>query len=323
VIETPGPLLEISVAVDGEAAEAVCELFERYGGGAVVEIRVADFSGSPGHTAPSQSAPSHTAPSQSAPSQTAPSQTAWVRTYLPVDDIEARRRVEVGLWYLSRLYPVPEPLLRELAEANWADAWKEHFTPLQIGERFWVIPAWIDPATVPAAAGGLVIQLDPGMAFGTGLHPTTQLCLAALEARVRPGDTVLDVGTGSGILAIGAARLGAARVVGVDIDPRALAIAATNAALNGVALEIRSGRLEDAGEALFDLVVANILAGTIIEMAPALAARVRPGGLLIVSGILAEQAEAVCAGLAAAGLAPVGETASGDWVALTARQPGR
>lgn len=303
MIESPGPLLEISVAVDGEAAEAVCELFERYGGGAVVEIRVAEPNGSANPTAPSQ--------------------TAWVRTYLPVDDIEARRRVEVGLWYLGRLYPVPEPLLRELAEANWAEAWKEHFTPLGIGERFWVIPAWIDPATVPAAAGGRVIRLDPGMAFGTGLHPTTQLCLAALEALVRPGAALLDVGTGSGILAIGAARLGAGRVVGVDIDPRALAIAAENAALNAVVLELWSGRLEDADAALFDLVVANILAGTIIEMAPLLAARVRPGGALVVSGILAEQAAAVSAALVAAGLDPAGEAASGDWVAMTARQPDR
>jgi len=217
---------------------------------------------------------------------------------------------------------VPEPLLRELAEANWAEAWKEHFAPLEIGERWWVVPAWIDPLGVDLPPGARVIRLDPGMAFGTGLHPTTQLCLVALETAVQPGAAVLDVGTGSGILAIGAARLGARRVLGVDIDAKAVEIAAANAALNGVAIELVAGSVELIGEERFDVTVANILAGTIIELARALAARVRPGGRLIVSGILAEQAEAVRGALEATGLNLSSELASGDWVALVARRAG-
>jgi ribosomal protein L11 methyltransferase len=220
-------------------------------------------------------------------------------------------------------------LVRELAEANWAEAWKAHFTPLAVGRRLWVVPAWVDPANLALPAEAVVIRLDPGMAFGTGLHPTTQLCLAALEARVRPGAAVLDVGTGSGILAIGAALLGAGRVVGLDIDPKAVEIAAANAAQSGVAVELRVGSIEAAegvaapGAHRFDLVVANLLAGTIIELAEALAARVAPGGALIASGILAEQAGAVGAALAAAGLALADTAVQGDWVALVARRPRR
>ena len=306
-------LLEISVAVDGEAAEAICALFEQYGGGAVVEERFVD--GSDGRSAGAGG------DSVAGSGPAAPTRTSWVRTYLPVDDVDARRRVEVGLWHLGQIYPIPEPLVHTIAEANWAEAWKAHFSPIAVGAGFWIIPAWVDPADVPAAAGGRVIRLDPGMAFGTGLHPTTQLCLAALEACVRPGAAVLDVGTGSGILAIGAAGLGAANVVGIDIDAKAVEIAAANAALNGARLQLRAGTIEAAGDAVFDVVVANILAGTLIDLAGPLAARVRPGGRLIGSGILADQAPGVAAAFAAAGLVPSGEELSGDWVAITAERP--
>ncbi len=368
MIVSPDPLVEISVAVDGEAAEAICELFERHGGGAVVELRVAAGAGDDAGDRPASPVAGEDAAGASDTLDTSGDRgiagvtETWVRTYLPVDDVEARRQVEVGLWYLGRIYPVPEPLVRELAEANWAEAWKAHFAPLTIGRRCWVVPAWIDPAALDLPAEAAVIRLDPGMAFGTGLHPTTQLCLEALEGAVRPGAAVLDVGTGSGILAIGAARLGARRVVGVDIDPKAVEIAAENAALNDVVVDLRAGSIEtveaDADviaavepgtrstQAIepatsgptapgpgvddpprsrlpgFDVVVANILAATIIELAGSLAARVRPGGVLIASGILAEQAEAVGAALAAAGLDLAHTAAQGDWVALTARRPG-
>lgn len=293
-----GALTEISVAVDGEAAEAVHELFERHGGGAVVEVRVADPArGDPGGAT-----------------------TTWLRTYVPADDPDARRRVEVGLWHLSQIHPLPDAVVRDLAEADWAEAWKAHYTPLHLAGGFVVVPAWIDPAETEIAPGEHVVRLDPGMAFGTGLHPTTQLCLAALAAHVRPGMHVLDAGTGSGILAIAAARLGAAEVRGVDIDARAVESARANAALNGLAIGFDAGGVAPAAAAAFDVVVANILAPTIVALAPALASHLHPGGTLIASGILDEQADGVAAALAAAGFDPPERRADGDWVVLIARR---
>jgi ribosomal protein L11 methyltransferase len=295
-------LLEISVPLgaDGEAAEAVCELFERYGGGAVIEV----------HPQPSDR--------PSAAGADAAART-WVRTYLPADDVHARARVEVGLWRLGQIHPLPEALVRRLAHANWAEAWKAHYTPQRIGRHLRVVPSWLAVEVEPADR---VIRLDPGMAFGTGLHPTTRLCLEELEERVRPGLAVLDVGTGSGILAIAAARLGAGRVLALDIDPQAAAIAAANAANNGVAIETVAGELAELPAETFDLVVANLLAGLLIELAAGLAARCRPGGQLVAGGILADQAAAVGAALAAAGFGPSSSRASGDWVALVAAAPG-
>lgn len=288
--------LELSVPVDGEAAEAVCELFERYGGGAVVELRL-------------RSGPEVGA-DLAVPE-------ARVTTYIPADDVDARARLEVGLWHLGMLYPVPEATVRQLAEADWADAWKAHYTPQHIGP-FLVVPSW---TAVEAAPGELVIGLDPGMAFGTGLHPTTRLCLVALAELVRPGDQVLDVGTGSGILAIAAGRLGAGRLVGLDIDARAVATAADNAARNDVALTPFAGTLEELPAATFDGLVANLLAGILCDLAPGLFARTRPGGWLVASGVLAEQAADVDAAFVAAGFQPALVRASGDWVSLTSRRP--
>jgi ribosomal protein L11 methyltransferase len=294
-------MLEIAVPVDGEAAEAVCELFERYGGGAVVEVRMRDSTS--GHDL---AAPEH-----------------WVRTYLAADDVEARQRVEVGLWYLSRIHPIPEAAIRQLAEANWAEAWKSHYEPLRIGGSFLIVPSWIETEKASPQAGDRIIRLDPGMAFGTGLHPSTRLCLSALEARLQPGDRMLDVGTGSGILAIGAWLLGGTDPVGVDIDPKAVEIARENAILNDMLLDARAGGIEAAAEdAPFDLVVANILAHILIELAPALAERCRPGGLLIASGVLDEQASDVAAAFEAAGFAPAEIGVEGDWVVLCAHRQG-
>ena len=302
IAEASGAYIEVSVPVDGEAAEAVCELFERHGGGAVVEVRVRDAIS--GHDL---SEPEH-----------------WVRTYLPAQDVEARQRVEEGLWYLSRIYPIPEAAIRELSEANWAEAWKAHYSPLRIGERFLVLPSWIDAREASPRPDDLILRLDPGMAFGTGLHPTTRLCLVELEARLAPGDRVLDVGTGSGILAIGAMQLGAGEVLGVDIDPQAIQIAADNAAINGVSVSLSAEGIDAAAEAPpFDLVLANILAGTIQVLAPALAARTRAGGMLISSGILDTQAEAVRSALAEQGFEDFATRQDGDWIALCARRSGR
>ena len=205
-------------------------------------------------------------------------------------------------------------VVSELEETDWVATFKRHFNPRRLGSLYVTAP-WHEAET-PAALQRVVIE--PGLAFGTGDHPTTELCLRALEVFLseRPGSSVLDVGTGSGILAIAARKLGAGRVAVVDNDPRALRETAENAARNDVELEAAS--LETL-EGTFDLVLANILANTLLELAPALAARVAPGGQLCLSGILLPQVEELERAYAAR--FPVAERlVQGDWALLRLRK---
>ncbi|MDR0578483.1 MAG: 50S ribosomal protein L11 methyltransferase [Candidatus Accumulibacter sp.] len=179
---------------------------------------------------------------------------------------------------------LPAYALERVEEQDWVRLTQSQFEPIRISGRLWIVPSWHE-APDPEA---IVLVLDPGMAFGTGSHPTTRLCLEWLESVVTPGASVLDYGCGSGILGIAAARLGAADVLGVDIDPRAVAAARNNAARNAVDV-----RFEDSAKEIrerFDLVVANILSNPLKALAPAICAHVRPGGRLALSGILAAQA---------------------------------
>lgn len=182
---------------------------------------------------------------------------------------------------------VPDYSVEELAEQDWVRVSREQFVPIRIGARLWIVPSWLSPPD-PSA---IHIVLDPGMAFGTGSHPTTRLCLEWLVAQVSPRASVLDYGCGSGILAVAAAKLGAARVVGVDIDEQAVRAAADNAARNAVRIEFdRPGaRIAES----FDLVVANILTKPLQLLAPVLCARLAPGGRLALSGVLESQAASV------------------------------
>jgi len=214
-------------------------------------------------------------------------------------------------------------VVAEVAEApdvDWGQAWKKGLAPLSVG-RVFVRPSWIAAAAPPGAAE---VVLDPGMAFGTGTHPTTSLCLRALSDLLaeRPGASVLDVGTGSGLLAIAAARLGAGRVAGNDVDPVAVQVARDNAARNGVSLELTAAPVE-ALRGPFQVVVANILANTLSELAPAIAAQVAPGGVLLLSGLLAGQEEEVRRAYQAAGLlADRGRDAvAGEWRLVALRAP--
>jgi ribosomal protein L11 methyltransferase len=186
---------------------------------------------------------------------------------------------------------LPPHEIFSVPEQDWVRATQAQFTPLRITETLWIVPSWCEP--IDAAA--INLALDPGLAFGTGSHPTTRLCLRWLARELRAGETVLDYGCGSGILAIAACRLGAARVVGTDVDPQALVASRANAMRNGVeAAFLRVDRLR--GERIpFDVVVANILANPLILLAPALARRVRPGGRIVLSGILDAQALTVIA----------------------------
>jgi ribosomal protein L11 methyltransferase len=210
--------------------------------------------------------------------------------------------------------------IAEVPDQDWGEAWKRGLTPLSIGRAF-VRPSWID---APTPSGMAEIVLDPGMAFGTGTHPTTSLCLAGLSdlLAARPGASVLDVGTGSGLLAIAARKLGAGRVAGNDNDPIAVRVACENAALNGVALELdeRPVQLQPGP---FDVVLANILANTLVELAPAIAAQLAPGGVVLLSGILTPQEEEVRAAYLAAGLRPYpgGDRRQGEWSLLAMARP--
>lgn len=289
--------LEVSVAVVPEAAEAVAEAFSRYAPqGVVIDLGTGE---------------------EATPQQ------VTVKAYLAVDDdiFERRRKVEEALWHLHHIWPViPEPIFAPILDQDWTSGWKESIPVLHLGRRVVIKPSWREYA---AQAGELLLEMDPGMAFGTGLHPTTQLCVEALEDLVQPGMRVLDLGTGTGILALVAAKLGAADILAVDNDVNAVTVARRNARVNAAAHQIRvlHGSLAEVGEP-YDLVVANILAHIIIDMASSgLDTRIRRAGTLVVSGILAEQADEVTAALAARGLSVIERRQCEDWIALIARKP--
>jgi ribosomal protein L11 methyltransferase len=216
---------------------------------------------------------------------------------------------------MSQIYPLPSPEFRELTEDDWANAWKKHYHVLHVGQRIVIKPSWQEHQPRPDE---VVIELDPGMAFGTGLHPTTQMCLRALEEHLKPGAKVLDLGTGSGILAIAAAKLGAGSVLALDNDPLAVRVARANVWANGVQnlVAVEHGSLDKVTEE-FELVLVNILARVIVELADqGLVNRVRPTGLLIAAGIIEEQEAEVAAALGEHGMGIVERRQEKDWVTL-------
>ncbi len=254
-----------------------------------------------------------------------PQANVTLRAYLPMTAVgegalEAIRGRLAVLPRFGLTASAPALVTAEITDEAWASAWKEHFRPFRVGRRILIVPSWEIPAPGP---GDVVIRLDPGMAFGSGLHASTQLCLALLEERLRPGETVADIGTGSGILAIAAARLGAARVVAVDDDPLAVSVAAANAASNGVAGRVRvtAGHLLDPLDRGADLLLANLTADVLEEMAAAVPARLRPGGVIVASGIIAAGLEAVRGAFERAGLVVLETRAQEEWRALVARRP--
>ena len=232
--------------------------------------------------------------------------------YLPIDD-----RLEGALLRLREALGRTLTIRRRVAEEDWAHAWKQYFKPQRIGRRLVVKPSWEEFAAQPE---DLILEMDPGMAFGTGLHATTRLCLRALEEIVTPGARVADVGTGSGILAVAAIRLGAARVEATDNDPLAVDIARQNAARNGVDDRITVAEATQPPTGPFDIVVANILPDVILGMADSLVAATRPGGTLIVSGIIEPRADEVRAGLTERGLSVLESPIEGEWVAIVAQR---
>ncbi|MBM4422553.1 MAG: 50S ribosomal protein L11 methyltransferase [Chloroflexi bacterium] len=331
--------LEISLTLDGELAEAVADVLAKHAHqGVSIESTAIEVNPD---------------------DEGRPIGPLRVRAYVPADDAAAleaaRAKIEHDLFYLGMIQPIPPPTYTRVADANWAELWKANYKPIRIGERLTILPAWL--ATQPPNA--IELLMDPGMAFGTGAHPTTQLCLALLETYVQPGQTVFDLGCGSGILSVAAIKLGAASALAVDIDPEADRATRENAALNGVSdrIEFRLGSLETALNSKlqisnsksqisnpqtqtptqtshpdhqlpitnhqFPLVVANILARVIIKLlGEGLARALAPDGVLILSGILAEQKAEVIAAIHSAGLSVVEQREDRGWVALAVRPRG-
>jgi ribosomal protein L11 methyltransferase len=318
--------LEVSLTVDGELAEAVAEVMSRFApDGVVIESTRIDPNGGPEGTVEGP---------------------LRVVAYLPVNDQleETRRKLEEGLWYLGRIRPLPAMQFKKIEQTDWSQSWKEHYQPIAVGKRLVIVPAWLEnplPERIP-------IRIDPGMAFGTGTHPTTQLCLEMIEeialtyssdsplplpilgekgglgGIVRAEFSLIDVGCGSGILSIAALKLGATHALGVDIDELAIKATQENAQANGVlqAFELGVGSVIEIRQGKFSqkrapLVVANILAPVIVQLfEDGLNELLSPGGILVLSGILAEQTDQVLEAGKKHGMQLTDKKQQGDWVCL-------
>lgn len=310
-----GVWLELSVAADTEAVEAVSEILSRFAqGGTTVE-------------------PAYELVDEGLGARVDIDRPAIVRAYLPARDPAAVRVALAGaseaLGHLQAfgLRPIGELETRLVHEEDWAHAWKAHFPVLRVGRRVVIRPTWRRHRRKP---DDVVLALDPGMAFGTGLHPTTRLCLAGIEAWAdagrfargsarRGGSRILDVGCGSGILAIAAGLFGAEDLVGLDTDPIAIEATVANARRNRLGRRVRArvGSLPS-GDEPFDLVVANLIASVLVALAGDLAAELTPSGRLLASGIFVDREAEVAAALEKAGLDVVDRSVEGDWVALEA-----
>ena len=292
--------LELSVYAPREFVEPLTSLFLKYGHAGVAVEEPGGFNPDEGESPPD-------------------SGHVRVVTYLPVGPTTRSREgsIDVGVRLMAQLGPVSMLQSRDVDEADWQNAWREHFHILHVGSRTVIVPTWRSYSPSP---GDVVIELDPGMAFGTGHHPTTTMCLAALEELVSPGCSVLDLGCGSGILSIAAARLGASDVLALDIDATAAETAAANVRQNGVDAVVTVGEgtlphlsLRPGG---YDIVVANISSTVIGDLAFSIARAARHDGTVVASGVLDHAKGPVVERLEEAGLSVEGVEVDGDWVAL-------
>lgn len=301
--------MEVKIEADPETAESVADLLQRYGHqGVLIERDGFTF--------------------ELWEEDVPPATTFTVRAYFPLDERtpDMQQQIQDALRYLRMIQPIGEPVFSTVDEEDWAEAWKKHYQPLRVGQRIFIRPRWIDD--LETAPDDIIISLDPGMAFGTGTHPSTQLCLIATEALQigRPGLRILDLGCGSGILSIAAAKLDAVEVLALDTDPIAVKATIENAADNGVAdkIEALEGSLETIIRSArrFDIALVNILAKVIIRMCDeGLGQVVRPGGVGVFGGIIQDQADEVEAALRKTGLEPYKRRPQGEWVVIEARRP--
>ena len=298
----PDEWLELSIETPPEYVEPLTEIFHRYGEGGVAVEQPGGFNPDEGESPP------------------IPDRVV-VKTYLPIDHTTDHRRsqIDVGVRLVAHLAPVTELRERRVSQSEWQNSWKEFFHVLRVGERIVVCPTWREYEAKPDE---VIVHLDPGMAFGTGHHPTTRMCLEMIEQTVTPGDSVLDLGCGSGILSIAAVKLGAERAVGFEIDPIAVKAGRANIDRNRAAdsVELIHGTLPSprAPAGSFDCVFANISARVVTDLAARLVECIAPGGCLLVSGVIEKHMGGVTDALTAEGAIIERQEIDGDWVALLA-----
>lgn len=307
-MDKPKAWLEASIICSGELAEAVAEVFSRFSPDGVVMNSVTRYD-SLGH-------------------EEVPTGNMQVVAYFPQDESteSLRNQLEQAIWHMSQIVPLDPIEYQLVLDQNWMEAWKANYKPLKIGRNLIVLPAWVDPAL---AENRIPIIISPDMAFGTGTHPSTQLCMLALEKYGVKEMNVIDIGTGSGILSIEAAKLGAERILGVDNDPDAIPSAINNAALNGVADKIvfEVGTHTDVLKRTDGLnqsprVIANILSPILANMlSTGLSDLVSPSGLLFLGGVLDHQAQSLADLARSLGLSLRETLQQEDWVVLVLHKP--
>ncbi len=296
------------VCDDGELAEALADLLGRFVSNGVVVENITQFN-------------THTQENE-------PTGKLAVFGYLPVDENlpEKQQKLTEALWHLGQITPLPEPQYQSIKDQDWMAAFKQHYHPIPLGEKFLILPAW---EALPEDQQRLVIRINPAMAFGTGTHPTTQLCLNLLERHYQPGQSVIDVGCGSGILSIAAIKMGAPFVLAVDVDSQSVTSTKENAALNDVpeeALEIGLGSVGEILSGKFELknapvVLVNILASIILRLFDqGLAQLVEDGGILLLSGILEHQEDEMRQKAQEKGFVVIEKLAQKDWISLALRK---
>lgn len=296
--------VEVKIMCDGEIAEALAELLGRFVSNGVVVESVTRFNPKTQENEPTGS--------------------LAVSGYLAADQNleENRQKLAEALWHLSQISPIEDPQYTTIYDEDWMAAWKKHYEPIPIGENLLIMPAWIEPAS---GEKRLIVRINPAMAFGTGTHPTTQLCLMLLERHIKPGSKVLDIGCGSGILSIAALKMGAAHVLAVDVDSQAITSTHENATLNDISpaiLETGMGSVEEILTGRFTvkeapLVLVNILAPIIIRLfTNGLGQLVCEDGVLLLSGILKHQEAEVISVAQVAGFTVSDRLAQDDWVSL-------
>lgn len=304
-----GRWIELSVEVDHEAVEPVVELFSRYGyneGVVIEEPFTQDRDGDNVRV-------DITRPFR-------------IRTFIPQENFDAAalEAIRTGIWYLGHLRGTGELTVETRNEEDWANAWKAHYVPVRVGTRVVVRPPWQEYDPVE---GDVVVLLDPGMAFGTGTHPTTQIALRLLETLDLDGRSLLDVGTGSGIIAIAAAKLGASTIEGVDVDEVSVRQAVANVALNDVVETVTIWKSNMAPDAApirsYDIVVANIIARVLIEIADQIVPAVGPDGTMVLSGIIDSKESGVLETYTSLGFEMIARQQIEDWIGhIWQRAPG-
>jgi ribosomal protein L11 methyltransferase len=300
--------IEVSLKSNGEIAEALADVLGRFVTDGIVIANIMQFNPE-----------TH---------EHEPTSEVKVTGYLPFDETldKKRQSLEEALWHLSQIAEIPQPTYKPIKKQDWMASWKKHYHPIPVGKKLLIMPAWFQPE---ANETRLLIKINPAMAFGTGTHPTTQICLILLENHFNPGTLAMDIGCGSGILSIAALRLGAEKILAVDVDEEAIQATRENLALNqmteshllsgkGSVEEIRTGRF---GFQKAPCVMVNIIAPIILHLfSQGLAHLVSENGLLLLSGILDHQQEEILQRASCNGFQPIEKLQIDDWVGFTMKK---